>query len=128
MKRFACTSRLLLAGLFIVLLAVPALSAQEQKEELDPERVFLYFLFVLADRNEGLETMAMPDFEVLTVPGREGEALYMITFQTVQDTQAFITALKKDDIPYLSFPDKEQHLALFYTDLLSIIMKAVLGL
>jgi len=124
MKRFTYS---LLAALFLVALAVPALSAQEQEEELDKERVFLYFLFLLADRNEGVGTMAMPDFEVLTVPGREGEALYMITFKTAQDVQTFITALKKDDIPYLSFPDREQHLALFYTDMLAVIMKAVLG-
>jgi len=116
----------LLAALFIAVLAVPALSAQEQGDEPDKEQVFLYFLFLLADRNEELGTMAMPDFEILTVPGREGEALYMITFKTVQDTQTFIAALKKDDIPYLSFPDKEQHLALFYTDMLAVIMKAVL--
>jgi len=123
MKRLVCT---LLAVLFVAVLAVPALSAQE--EELDKEQVFLYFLLVLADRNKEIGTMGMPDYEVLTVPGREDEALFMITFKTPQDVQSFIAALQKDDIPYLSFPDREQHLALFYTDLLAVIMKAVLGL
>ena len=125
MKRFVVT---LLAGLFIALLAVPALSAQEQEQGLDKEQVFLYFLFVLAERYEELETMTMPDFEILTAPGREDEALLMITFKTPQDAQTFTALLEKEDIPYLSFPEKKLQLAVFYTDALAVIMKAVMGL
>jgi hypothetical protein len=125
MKRFVGT---LLAGLFIVLLAVPALSAQERGEEPDREEVFLYFLFVLAERYEEIATLAMPDFEILTIPGREDEALFMITFNTPQDARTFKALLAKENIPYLGFPEKEQQLAVFYSDALVVIMKAVMGL
>jgi hypothetical protein len=113
----------LLCGLLIALAAVPSVSAQED----EPDYLFPAFLHHLAKRHEQLKNLAMPDVEIRTAPGFEDEALYLLKFKTAEDVPVFIAALKEEDIPYLSFPNNELQVALFYTDMVKFIWIDVLG-
>ena len=109
--------------LLIALAAVPSLSAQE--DELD--NLFPAFLLHLTKRHEQLKTLAMPDVEVRTAPGRDDEALYLLKLKTTEDVPIFTAALKEENVPFLSFPNNELQVALFYTDMVKFIWIDVLG-
>jgi hypothetical protein len=108
--------------LFIALLAVPAMNAQ------DFERTFVVFLTGLVNRNEELKNLAMPDMETHTVPEMGDQALYVLDFKTEEDVNSFLSALKKENIPYGSFPEKKLRLVLFYDDMMAFIFRTIIGL
>ena len=110
MKR--CISIFFMAYVLFVFPA--ALNAQENQEYED---IFHRFLFKLVERHEELKILPMPDVEIRTVPGIENEALYLLTFKSPENAQTLIDALKKEGIPYVTFPQKEQQVALFYQDI-----------
>jgi hypothetical protein len=114
--------RKLIVLLFAVLLASPAMFAQELPS------VFPLFLAKLVERHEKIGTLSMPSVEILTAPGFENEAVYMTSFKNSQDAVTFITALEKENIPKLTFPNDELLIGLFHSDLLAFIMKAAIGL
>jgi len=95
-------------------------------EEL--QNVFPIFLSKLVDRHEEIGTLTMPNVEMLTAPGFENEAVYMTYFKNSKDAEVFLSILKKENIPTLTFPNDELRIGLFHTDLLVFIMKAVMGL
>jgi hypothetical protein len=90
--------------------------------------VFPLFLAKLAQRHEDVKTLAMPNVEALTAPGFEDEAVYMAAFKTPQDARIFLSAIRKENIPTLTFPNDELRIGLFHSDLLIFLMKAAIGL
>jgi hypothetical protein len=114
--------RKLLVLLFAALLVSPAMFAQELPN------VFPLFLVKLVERHEIIGTLSMPSVEVLTAPGYENEAVYMTSFKNPQDAITFLSVLKKENIPMLTFPNDELRIGLFHSDLLAFIMKAAIGL
>jgi hypothetical protein len=108
--------------LFAGLLAAPSVFAQELPN------VFPLFLAKLVERHEEIGTLSMPAVETLTAPGFEDEAVYMTYFKNPQDAEDFLNALKKENIPTLTFPNDELRIGLFHTDLLTFLMKAAIGL
>ena len=107
----------LLILLFTILTASPLFSKE-------PENIFPYFLFMLVERHEEIETLAMPEVEFLAVPGMN-EAAYMITFKSEKDINIFLTALRKEDISNGTFPGNNLRLMLFHSDLLYFILEAL---
>jgi len=114
--------RIMLILPLAVLLAVPALCAEEIPDVFPP------FLSKLTERHEELKTLAMPDVEILTAPGFEGEAVYMVYFKTPEDEQRFYAVLTEENIPCLTFPNDGKRIGLFHTDLILFLMKAAIGL
>jgi len=109
---------------FFLLTAVGAFAQTAQ----EIQNVFPLFLAKLTERNAELKSLAMPDVEILTAPGFEGEAVYLANFKTPEDGQIFYAALEKEDIPCLTFPNDDKQIGLFHTDLLVFLMKAAIGL
>ena len=113
--------------LLTALLPLAALSA-ESSQDVFPD-LFLFFLSKLIERHEELKTIAMPDFEIHTLPDVEDEAIYVLTFNTQNDYEHFLDVLGKENIPYGTFPDREQlQLMLFYSDFMVFIFRAAIGL
>ncbi|MDR2922067.1 MAG: hypothetical protein LBU85_01850 [Treponema sp.] len=108
--------------LVIIFLAAPALFPEELPN------VFPLFLSKLVERHEELKNTAMPDVEILTASGFEGEAVYMVNFKTPEDGRLFYAALKKEELPCLAFPNDDKKIGLFHSDLLVFLMKAAIGL
>ena len=116
-KEFYVKKLFILILLFTILTASP-LFAKE------PEDIFPYFLFMLVERHEEIETLAMPNVEFLVVPGMD-DAAYMITFKSAEDINIFLAALRKEDIPNGTFPGDNLRLLLFHSDLLYFILDAL---
>lgn len=103
-----------------VLLALPVeLGAQAF------EKIFPSFLAGLVHRNKEVETLAMPEVEIMTVPEIDNQALYMIDFKSPKDAQTFLAALEKEDIPYITFPNNERRIALFYEDMHEFVARVI---
>jgi len=115
-------AKTILLGLLITINAAPFLSAD------DKDKVFTVFLTGLTRRHEALNTLAMPKVEVHTAEGFEDEAVYIITFKTPDNAQTFITALKAENIFFGTFPQKENQVMLFYTDMIRFLFMDVIGL
>jgi len=113
---------ILLTGLLFILLIAPLLDAQEF------DRVFPSFLFILVEKNGEMGNLAMPDVEILTIPGEENEALYLLSFNSPEDERLFYTILEKENIPHGTLQEAKPRLMLFHSDLLVFIMQAVIGL
>ena len=109
--------------LLIAATAVPVLSAEEQED-----RVFPVFLTGLVRKHDELKTLAMPEVEIHTAEGYENEAMYFLTFRTTDDAQVFIAALREENVPFGTFPQREKQLVLFYTDMIRFLFMDVIGL
>jgi hypothetical protein len=107
-----------IAILLIALLSGAIVSAQSAQD------VFTLFLSTLAQRNEEIYSIAMPAIEIHTVPDIEDEAVYVLTFNTQENYEHFMTVLTKENIPN----DDTLRLVLFYSDLVVFIFSAAIGL
>ena len=115
-------AKLFLLGLLITVLASPVLYADE------PDRVFPVFLTGLVRRHDELKTLTMPEVEIHTAEGYEDEAIYLLTFNTHNDYDIFIAALKAENVPYGTFPQRENQIVLFYSDMIRFLFWDVIGL
>jgi len=107
----------------IAVVAAPVLYAEEQED-----RVFPVFLTRLIRKHEALKTLAMPDVEIHNVEGYENDALYLLTFNKPDDVQVFIAALREENVPFGTFPQREKQVVLFYTDMIRFLFMDVIGL
>ena len=113
----------ILSCVLIAAVAVPVLSAEEQED-----RVFPVFLTGLLRKHEELKTLAMPDVEIHNVEGYENDALYLLTFIKPDDVQVFIAALREENVPFGTLPQREKQVVLFYTDMIRFLFMDVFGL
>jgi len=107
----------------IAVIAATVISAEEQEDKVSP-----VFLTELVRKHEELKTLAMPDVEIHNVEGYKNDALYLLTFIKPDDVQVFITALREENVPFGTFPQKEKQVVLFYTDMIRFLFMDVIGL
>ncbi|MDR0503569.1 MAG: hypothetical protein LBH16_09660 [Treponema sp.] len=106
----------------MALFAIQSLPANED------DNLFRVFLSHLVNRHGELKNIAMPAIEAHVVPDTDNDAVYMINFKNSGDVQAFMAALKAENIPYASRPNYELQVILFSPDMIQFIWIDVLGL
>ncbi|MDR2143043.1 MAG: hypothetical protein LBP29_01580 [Treponema sp.] len=100
--------------------------------DFDDDVIALFndFLGRLTAKHETLKNLAMPGTEVRGIPGEESltQAVILLRFESLQDTDVFVAALEAENIPYGSFPDDDRKILLFSEDMIRFVMKDAIGL
>jgi hypothetical protein len=92
--------------------------------------LFNDFLGWLTAKHEALESLAMPGIEVRGPPGEEDmtKAAVILTFEDPGDAGTFATALRAENIPFGTFPERAGTIILFSIDIISFVMQDAIGL
>jgi hypothetical protein len=91
-------------------------------EEVMP--LFNNFLGRLTAKHEALESLAMPGIEVRGAPGKEDitQTVVILTFKNPDDAEIFVTALRAENVPFGSFPERAGTILLFSIDMIPFVM------
>ena len=116
----------------ILVLVVTAAGAVFADITDDVTAVFIDFLGRLTAKHAALESLAMPGLEVRGVPWEEdlNRAAVILSFKDTGEREAFIEALRAEDVPFGTFGEGEQEgkLLLFSPDMMIFVMRDAIGL